>query len=153
MHSAGVTYNFLVGTSGIAGTPYVTYNPRLNYNLSDDLSVSLTSYVSLGFSGSANSQTGSTLAFGVDVPVLVQLNWGHHATKDTDKAFGIHAAAGYDFNILGAAGAGIGMLHGLSANVGVKFGIGEKVSLGFRGTYTYALQSAHIFGIGALWNF
>jgi hypothetical protein len=155
MHSAGISYTGFVDSesSTFMGMPMLTYNPRLNFVLNDAMTISATTYASLGFSGSVNSQSGGAFSLGFDLPILAQLNFGHHSSKDNDDRIGGHVGAGYGLGFLTASATGSAVYHGPVLNGGIKFGIGEKVSLGFRLKYQYSLSNVHIFGLGALYNF
>lgn len=155
MHSAGITYSYLLASGGGStvgmGVPGITYNPRLGYALNDKMSVCATTYLSLGVSGSANSQSGSSLAYGVELPLYAQFNWGHHATDDSDGGFGLFAAAGYNMGKIGNSN-GSFKYSGPSVLAGAKFEIIDR-SFGVRASYTFAGEGLKVFNFGALYNF
>jgi hypothetical protein len=175
MHSLGGSVMFGNGKSvsdGSGGfiTPTIglnaiTYYPRINISESDNSSISVGIPVSLGFEGSANSETGSSLAFGYDLPLAVDFNMGHKSTLDNESGFGGYVGVGFgythtsvsvssDFGDYSATANSYGpMIRG-----GIRFGIpwGEKDwSYTIGGFYKFGLESAgyKTIGINILWDF
>lgn len=168
-HSAGLTYlighytfegvvdGVSVSENSSIGYPGLTYNPRLDYLLNDNMSVSLSLYPTLCFSGSANynSRSGgsSDSRFAFELPTLIQLNLGHHASRNADGDFGGFFGAGFNFGKY----SGMGSLKGFTGMGGVKFYLKEK-SIGIRAEFTKPIGlednfKATVFGLGILYNF
>jgi len=146
-HSVGLTYLMgmysfegewageYVVENNTFGYPGVTYNARVDYAIDSDLSVSLSAYPTLCFSGSAgyNSRSGATggSTFAFELPILFQLNMGHHATQDCRSDFGGFVAAGFNMGRF----SGIGGIKGFNAQGGIKFFVKDRW-YGLRHKYT-----------------
>lgn len=138
-------------SSGYAGT----YSPRLNFlSLGDQLNLSAGTHLSLGFQGSVSSREGSSGAFLLDVPVVVELNWGHASCKDYDSNFGFFVGAGYEYFAAGSTDTGTGSVTGPVFDGGIRFMVKER-SYSIRGSYMIGMgdTKVNVLGIGAMINF
>ena len=112
MQSAGYTYFFGVGKVTIEDTsgfsydyrPTLAFNsgiyyPRINLTDSRDNNVSIGAPVALGFSGSFNSQTGSSFSFGLDLPVMLDYSIGHGCAERNKDGFGAFFGAGFGYTL------------------------------------------------------
>lgn len=113
-------------TRGI-GMPALTYNPRLNLAFSPEFSFSATSYPSISAVGFFSGDGGNEGTIGLDVPVLAQLNFGQHATPESDFPIGGYVAVGWGYTLI-AGSSDIfpnygGSSVGPTADVGFKFRI------------------------------
>lgn len=176
MHSLGASIMFGNGKSiddGSGGsiTPTIglnalTYYPRINLVESDNSSISVGIPLSLGFQGSVNSQTGSSIAFGYDLPLAVDYNIGHKSTLDNESGFGGYVGAGFGYthtsvsvnsDFLGSYSATANS-YGPLVRAGIRFGIplGEKeYSYTVGGFYKFGLEKDgyKTIGINILWDF
>jgi hypothetical protein len=83
-------------TSASASFYGISWYPR--YMVTNKISVGAP--LTLGFSGSANSQTGSSFSFGLDVPVAVDYNFGYGAAggeEESDATFGGFIGGGFGY--------------------------------------------------------
>lgn len=92
-HSAGVAFGVFVQSNYLNFAPLLEYNPRLDYVFHAEVSVSLTTHLGIGRH--------------YNLPLMVQLNLGNHASKESEFPVGIYAAAGftrfglwYDYHIV-----------------------------------------------------
>lgn len=162
-HSTGLTYllvhsvtresNSLFDYEGttIAGYPGVTYNPRIDFVLDRNSSISITSYPTLALNLSVGSG-GSSGYLALEAPIMGQYNFGNHSTQTTRKDFGGFVACGYNIGFYSANG----LLHGPTAQAGVKFYFRDR-PMGVRLEYSKPIglsrgDKANIFGIGLLYN-
>jgi hypothetical protein len=176
MHSLGASILFGNGKAvddGAGGsiTPTlgleaITYYPRINLIESDNSSISVGIPLSLGFQGSVNTQTGSSIAFGYDLPLVVDYNMGHKSTLDNEAGFGGYIGAGFGYthtsvsisdNYLGDYSA-TANTYGPLVRAGIRFGIpwGEKeYSYTIGGWYKFGLEKDGFktIGINLLWDF
>jgi hypothetical protein len=176
MHSLGATIMFGNGKSvddgsGGSSTPTIglnalTYYPRINLVESDNSSVSVGVPLSLGFQGSVNSQTGSSIVFGYDLPLAVDYNMGHKSTPENEAGFGGYIGAGFGYthtsvsisdNFLGDYAATANS-YGPMVRAGIRFGFpwGEKeMSYTIGGWYKFGLEKEgyKTIGINLLWDF
>lgn len=121
----------------ILGYPGLTYNPRLDFVLKENMSVSLTTYPTVAFGG-ANSREGANSSVAFEVPVVGQLNIGHHASERSKGRLGYYFGGGYNVGMY----PGVGMGHGPTVQGGVRFAL-SKLSFTFRafGTFPINLQA------------
>lgn len=171
-HSAGLTYLMGIysysqvsdnvdysGTDAI-GYPGITYNPRLDFKLDRELSLSLTAYptLCLNLHSSYNSRSGASGGGGsvaFEVPAGVQLNFGNHSSSRSRKDFGGFLMTGYNFG----AYSGIGTVHSISTMAGMKFYLRDQ-AIGIRLEYNIPFsldkslnEKLQLFGVGLLYNF
>lgn len=162
MQSVGGSYMLGVvnnsGSSDVVGVPALTFNPRLNLELSPEMSFSATSYPSIGAVGFFNSRSGGNGTIGFDLPVLAQFNFGQHATPDSETPVGAYAAAGWGFALVAGGdqvfGSYGGALLGPTAEFGIKFLVMEQ-SVGVRAKYMNDVlqdDSSHLFMVSLLYN-
>ncbi|MGV3632668.1 MAG: hypothetical protein ACO1O6_15795 [Bacteroidota bacterium] len=110
-HSTGATFLLVIQDGYIGLYPGLTYNPRLDFKVHEEVSFSVTTYPTVA----ANVQYGY---FALQVPVLAQVNLGHNSTADSDMPVGFFAGAGYSFGVYSDAGS----ISGPCLSAGLKFG-------------------------------
>lgn len=94
-HSGGL--GFYVGTNGLAKAPALTYSPRLNIALVDEISFSIGSHIGLGLLFPREGP----ISYVLDAPIVAELNLGHGATYNTLSSFGIFLGAGLSYTSIG----------------------------------------------------
>ena len=139
--------------SSTVGYPGITYNPRIDFKLDKEKSISLTAYPTICMSGGVSSRSGASGSIAFEMPTGVQLNLGNHSTSRSRSDFGGFFMAGYTFG----AYSGIGTLHSVTGMGGAKFYLKEK-PVGVRVQYNLPLnlpagESLQLFGVGLLYNF
>ncbi len=78
--------------------PIITYSPNLSLTRAfSDMSVSFGSHISFGYHPA--SSTDSLEYIYTDLPLLVELNLGHNASKDFYSDLGFFIGGGYSFNL------------------------------------------------------
>lgn len=162
-----VTFNHAIGAGAYfnkyGAAPAVVYSPRLNVlelgGRGADASLSVGAPIALGFSFSANSQSGGSGSFAADLPIFADVNFGHAANPDTRSSFGGFAGVGFEYNILGGADdydSFISSSMGPAANAGVRFLLRER-SIGLRASYMFNVKKsgygASVVGLNLLYNF
>ncbi|HTL08000.1 MAG TPA: outer membrane beta-barrel protein [Chitinophagaceae bacterium] len=107
MHGAGLNVFVATAAGGKAAVNGgVTYSPRFNFIEQPDMSVSIgipfTVGVSGSYSASYSSQYGSsssnTLSVMFNAPLLVNLNMGAGASKESESRFGYFVGAGFGYH-------------------------------------------------------
>lgn len=165
--NAQVTFNHALG-GGIylnkyGAAPAVVYTPRLNFlelgGRGSESTLSVGVPIALGFAFSGNSREGGSGSFAADLPVFVDVNFGHAANPDADSRFGGFAGIGFAYNIMGGAddyGSFVTKSMGPAANAGIRFVIRER-SVGLRASYMFNVKSsgygASVIGLNLLYNF
>jgi hypothetical protein len=156
-HSAGG--GVYVGSSD-AGYALM-YAPRLNVvELGNEMNLSVGTNIGLGFSGSSNSQTGSSGSLLLDLPILAELNFGHAADENANSDFGGFAGVGYGYNKMASSVETIyGTASSNTSSAGVVFcagfrGLIKDQSLDLRVSYMLNMKTggANIFGLGVFYN-
>ena len=148
----------------------LTYSPRVNFLENDHFSLSVGIPISLGASGSVNSQGSGDegLNFLVNVPVLVNINIGAGSTKDNESRFGFFAGIGFGYqygtvNETSYDGYGNAYdnsstisTYGPMADAGVRIGVGQGThNIEVRAQFMKGIDAsqANALGIGAVFNF
>jgi hypothetical protein len=174
MHGAGLNI-FVANASGgqTAVNGGVTYSPRFNFIEQDDMSVSVgipfTVGVSGNYSASYNSQYGSsssnTLSVMLNAPLIINLNMGAGANKETESRFGYFVGAGFGYqygtyNISDIINGGEVVTKfsttGPVGNAGVRFAVGRGThNVEVRLQYMKGINDVkpNIFSAGAAFNF
>jgi len=149
MHSIGAGPLIAFNNSDAATAGVIFYAPRINFLDKGGMVLSAGSNVGLGFSG--NSITGSS--FTLQLPLLVEANFGHAANKDADQRFGGFGGLGFNYILTGDTDNGSIAYYGPTVNGGFRFGFKER-SAGIRLAYTYDLNiSANIIGASIFYTF
>jgi hypothetical protein len=137
-HGGGLGYQVMLITDSTGtlsdyegGISYgIAYEARLNVkDISDNFSVSVSTMPMMMFNFSGNSRTGSELSFALDIPVMVGINLGALATKESDSTFGLTLSGGYGFT----TGLTSSYVTGPVANLGLR--VSKNKDLGFNLTY------------------
>jgi len=110
MHSVGYGYYFGMGKMvteddyGILTTytPTLSFNsgvyyPRYNLLDSRDNNLSIGSPIALGFSFYASTSSGTSTSFGLDLPAMIDFNFGHASTERSKAGFGGFVGAGFGY--------------------------------------------------------
>ncbi|MBO9730219.1 MAG: hypothetical protein J7623_16385 [Chitinophaga sp.] len=174
MHGAGVVlfvdHAKNTDANGIGG---LTYSPRFNFVEQDEMSVSVGIPLSIGLSGSYSAHYGdyesesNSLNFMFNAPLIVNLNMGCGATKESERRFGYFVGAGFgyhygsrNYQVLGDGNDRANEKFstvGPVANAGVRFGVGSKArhNIEVKLSYMKGLNAGNpdIFSVGALFNF
>lgn len=164
-HSAGAT--ILVGNyyyknnntteSNLAGYPGITYNPRIDFTLGREKSISITTYPTLSANitktTNSNGYSGSSGYFAFEIPTGVQFNIGNHSTSRSRSDFGGFFMAGYTFGVY----SDIGRYNSITGMIGAKFTFRDE-PIGIRFQYNLPLnlesgEKFQLFGLGILFNF
>lgn len=174
MHGAGLNI-FVANASGgqTAVNGGITYSPRFNFIEQDGMSVSVGIPLTVGVSGSYsanyNSQYGSsssnTLSVMLNAPMIINLNMGAGATKETEERFGYFVGAGFGYHygtynvsdiINGDAVGTKFSTVGPVGNAGVRFAVGRgSHNVEVRLQYMKGINDVkpNIFSAGAAFNF
>lgn len=138
--------------SFIGGYPGITYNPRINFVMTQESSLSITSYPTVAFSIVTNSRGGAAGTFAFEAPLLGQWNFGTFATALSRANVGGFFAAGYSTGFY----SGIRVLSGPTAQAGFRFHMkGGSYTLRAYGTLPLGLETgekAYVFGGSLLYN-
>jgi hypothetical protein len=158
----------LQSSSGSSATPVgaLTYSPRVSFMETENSSFTIGLPISLGFSGSYNSQDpeANSLGLMLDVPLMFNYNYGAGSTKEAEDKFGFFAGVGfgyhtseytetdqYDYNYTSNM-SGFGPAGNLGARMGVGHG-SHNLELKFSYMKTLDLSKSNVIGIGFLFNF
>lgn len=153
-HSFGFgTYASLYSGGGYA----IVYSPRLNLvELSDELSLSVGTHLGAGLAGSANSRSGATGSFILDVPLLAELNLGHACSSNSSVGFGGFVGAGFGYNKMSYTdnfGSSDRAATGLVLNGGIRTNLIKEQSVTLRFSYMLASDGkGDVFGFGIAYN-
>jgi hypothetical protein len=174
MHGAGLNV-FVANASGgqTAVNGGISYSPRFNFIEQENISISVGIPFTVGVSGSYsanyNSQYGSsssnTLSVMLNVPMIINLNMGAGATKETEDRFGYFVGAGFGYHYgtynisdiingdeVGTKFSTIGPV----GNAGVRFAVGRgSHNVEVRLQYMKGINDVkpNIFSAGAAFNF
>lgn len=112
------------------------YSPRLNIlEISDALTVSVGTHIGLGLT--ANSRQGAS-SLALDIPLVVELNFGNSCHPESDGNFGGFVGVGYGISKIGEQGAlgfsDFNEANGLVVNGGIRLFIND-LPLGARFSY------------------
>jgi hypothetical protein len=145
MHSYGATVENLVGNVTNRGTTsqayitqlYGTYFPRYNFIGNAKTSLSIGLPLSIGVAlADVNEGQDFGVAFGFDLPIVLDFNFGFKATTDdTDgKKLGGYAGAGFGYNKIAISKTSnsdfTGVSYGPLFRAGIRFGNKKNSSWG-----------------------
>lgn len=157
----------------ISAIAAVTYSPRYNFHETENISVSLGIPLSIGFmdagDGDYDAITGEEEisdinGFTLDVPVMVNFNFGAGASRMNKGHYGGFIGAGYayhyassrDYTKDGIDKSISGRSFGLTVNGGIRINIGDPVeNVELRVSYFRGRNPIRqgIVGVGAIFNF
>lgn len=149
-HGVGLGYlgNFASGSS--ASAIEAVYHPRITFLHKDNFSVGAGIPLGIGYQFSGD---GALL---VDVPTMIDVNFGHGSSDENTSTLGGYAGLGFRYVLNAGFGdnSGTASQYGPGAHAGMRFGIGEHASLGVGLNYAYDLNfDTNILGAGILYNF
>ncbi|MEO6316395.1 MAG: hypothetical protein ABIU63_05205 [Chitinophagaceae bacterium] len=174
MHGAGLNIFVATAAGGKAAVNGgITYSPRFNFIEQDNMSVSVGIPFTIGVSGSYssnyNSQYGSnssnTISVIFNAPLLINLNMGAGATKETESRFGYFVGAGFGYHhgsynlsdiVYDEPVATKFSTTGPVGNAGMRFAVGRGAhNVEVRFQYMKGLNDVkpNIFSVGAAFNF
>lgn len=159
-YSVGVSGNF----SSNVKCPLILKSLRLNFaELDDEVTLSLGTHV-----GTLIFLLPSRFnAFAMDIPLVVEANFGHAAHPNTQSYFGGFAGLGFGFNYMAISSNENSRISGALGpviNAGIRFFDGDQ-SIGLRLSYLYNMKGqdilklgpgdyySSVFGIGVTYNF
>jgi hypothetical protein len=169
INGAGICV-FYTGGAGFSSfvTGGLSYSPRVNVYETDNSSVSLGLPISIGLSYASNSSSGTASASAlVDVPFVVNYNFGRGSTRQNESRLGFFAGGGFGYHVAayadnngtgGSNGDGTTSFNALGpvGNAGVRIGVGQgSHNIEIKASYMKGLDvtKADIFGVTALFNF
>lgn len=149
-------------TSGVAESPAITIRPRLNFSLSDKISVSADVHLAFGF------WFGNEGAYAMwQIPLAASFNYGFGANKDMDETFGVFGTLGYATSFIGAAtieGSGANRAKGIYLAGGIRGNLFDWKPFSLRFSYLIntlsesdlpedqkSSQTNNVFGIGIVY--
>ncbi len=106
-HSIGMTIlhgNYVSSSNGVTNYSFsktfvgLTYNPRIDYLLNDNLSLGLSAYPTYCI-GSNVSINQDKRGFAFESPLLMQINFGNHSSENSDSRFGGFLGGGLNYGI------------------------------------------------------
>lgn len=177
MHGVGLNIFVATAPGGKAAVNEgITWSPRFNFIEQDNMSVSvgipLTVGASFSYSADYNSYYGSSsnssFSVMINAPLIINLNMGAGATKETESRFGYFVGGGFgyhygSYNISDAINYDNGdyttgklNTFGPVGNAGVRFAVGRHThNVEVRLQYMKGLNDskANIYGAGAAFNF
>jgi hypothetical protein len=144
----------------------VVYSPRINFLiLSEKSTFSVGTHLGLGanfnYSSDSRGNSSSSSSYAVDLPLMIEYNFGNAATRNANTKFGGFAGAGYGWHnatrgffttYTGSAQPEDADLHisGLAVNAGFRFPLG-RTSFGIRAGYLFnnSLNNPDVNGVGS----
>jgi len=97
-HAAGLGTVIYTGNESTEFIPAINYSPSLSLTRSlSDFSITIGSHLVLGYHPSGDSLENEFLY--TDLPVLLELNFGHNASKDFYYDMGWFIGGGYSFSL------------------------------------------------------
>jgi hypothetical protein len=165
----GVGINVVLqSSSGFTADPIgaIVYSPRVSFMETENTSFTVGLPMSLGVSGSYNSQNmdDNSLGLMLDVPLMFNYNYGAGSTKEAEDKFGFFAGVGFGYhtNMYTATDengydytdkmAGFGPVGNVGARLGVGHG-SHNLELRFSYMKTLDITKSNVIGIGCLFNF
>ncbi len=153
-HSGGITLSMVNDHDGNEQLPGFTYNPRFDYILKDEISIGVSAYPTIGGIGSSSYSSrdggdGGMSTF-ITLPIVAQINFGHHSSTESRSNFGGFFGAGFNL----ARYSDYGNMSGINVQGGIKFLIKDQ-SYGIRVEYTKVLGSnsgINVLGLGLMMN-
>ena len=149
-HALGGSYYI----GGGAGAPGITYSPRYNFlEIKKELTMSIGTHIGLGFS--FNSQDGAS-SFALDLPIMLEINFGHASDAHTRTSFGGFGGIGFGISKIGSSGtfgADYNNAAGLVFNAGIRAIIKER-PVGLRISYMVntKIDAEDVIGIGIFYT-
>lgn len=170
--TAQVSFNHSLGGAAVfstSGTPGggLMYSPRLNIaDIGRDGTISIGTHLTLGayFSGSTNSRTGSTgssSGLTLDLPLVVEANFGHMSSDYSHEDFGGFFGVGFGYSAIAGSNLINNSGFGPLVDGGVRIAAFEK-SFTVKASYMLNIASASdlsetrtndVVTIGAAYNF
>jgi hypothetical protein len=146
-HSLGLSLYYATTTA----SPAFLYSPRLNVaKIGEDKTISIGTH--LGAWIALNSRTGGGVA--LDLPLVVEYNFGHASYNDADAEIGGFVGAGYGINLMGSSSYGGNSSSGPLVNAGFRAVLfGQPVTI--RASYllnTTPLTGHDVIGLGFGYN-
>ena len=153
---AGYLVNFAKGY-GAASAVEVVYHPRITFVHAEKFSLGTGIPVGVGFQFGANPYGGVGGALLVDLPGMLDLNFGHGSSHENELSkLGGYVGGGfrYIFNYTFGGGSGITHIYGPGTHAGMRFFTGNDQSFGVGANYAYDINfRSHLIGIGFMYNF
>jgi|SRR5579862_3652802 len=165
----GVGINVVLqSSSGSSADPVgaIIYSPRVSFMETENSSFTVGLPISLGFSGSYNSQNpdGNSLSVMLDAPLMFNYNYGAGSTKEAEDKFGFFAGVGFGYHTneytatdqyeyeYSSKMAGFGPAADFGARMGVGSG-SHNLELKLSYMKTLDVTKSNVIGIGCLFNF
>lgn len=149
-HALGASYYM----GGDAGAPGITYSARYNFfEIKKELTLSIGTHLGLGLSFS--SQDGAS-SFALDLPIMMEINFGHAADAHTRTSFGGFGGIGFGISKIGSSGtfgSDYNNAAGLVFNGGIRAIISNR-PVGLRISYMVntKLDAKDVIGIGIFYT-
>ncbi len=165
----GVGINVVLQSSaGSSADPVgaIMYSPRVSFMETENSSFTIGLPISFGFSGSYNSQypEDNSLGLMLDVPLMINYNYGAGSTKEAEDKFGFFGGVGFGYHTnqytatdqydedYTSKTSGFGPAGNIGARMGVGHG-SHNLELRFSYMKTLDLSKSNVIGIGFLFNF
>lgn len=170
-HSLGVNFTVVNGnitSKSSSGNDYsdkvsfaqslVQYFMRYNLVEKDNSSISIGMPLGLGVGIARNtSNSDAGVAFGFDVPLVIDYNIGHKSTADNDKGFGCFFGAGFGYSYTGirlstytSNVTSIGPIFRTGFRISVK---DESISIPLSFKLGTGNNQVNTYGLGVIWDF
>jgi hypothetical protein len=156
-HSLGASYYFCPVAEGLG----LMYSPRLNLaSLGGESSFSIGTHLGLGlsFSSQSGGEGGSSSSYTLDLPIVLELNFGQASQPGASSMFGGFFGVGYGYSSIGSSdswgGISSNKTSGPLFNGGIRFDIANR-PLGIRASYLKSLDkdAKDVIGVGISYNF
>jgi hypothetical protein len=142
----------------------ITYSPRVNLTESEQATISIGIPMSIGIGYSSNGSGVTSASAVINMPLVVNYNFGCGSTRQNSDRFGFFAGGGFGYHAAayasedsyGNEGTTEIKAFGPVVNTGIRFGLGHRShNLEFKLSYMKGLDvtKADIFGIAVLFNF
>ena len=137
-HAIGMSMFF--STKTITGGYGINYSPRINFLEMNEMTLSAGTHLSLGYNKNfSSSNTGNNHMFCLDIPLMLELNFGQARNPYENVEFGGFFGIGYGYNNLVDNEYGISnsdhlVSMGTVLNAGLRFFVYEQ-AVGFRTSY------------------
>ena len=155
-HGVGANYLINIKKGATGSAVELVYHPRLTFAHSDNMSVGAGIPLGFGFQFQASSFGGSGGALLIDLPAMLDLNFGHGSSADNDKSVGGYVGVGFRYiyeRIFGDFG-GSAQISGPGMLGGIRFNTKNDLSFGVGVNYAYNLEGkSNVIGFGAMYNF
>ncbi len=148
--SAQTSFNHAIGLSlyGNEGIPGLMYAPRWNIaKLNDNTTLSIGTHFGINFEVYSES---SNSIFVLDLPIMMELNFGHGSHSKNEKNSGQFIGLGYGFSEIDEFGSS----EGIVINAGIRQKL-KGESVGLRLSYLYNLKSngGNVVSFGLFYTF